>query len=102
MLESDYNIGGILLERPSNARRNESTGCQLARMQYSPGMGGSSIADEDLEENICEIYLDKVLQWKLPIDAEMQSMMAKMFVPEYLHEMRPEIFPQPPVNNICA
>lgn len=33
-LESDYNIGGWLRERPSNQRRMEATSCQLQRMQY--------------------------------------------------------------------
>ena len=34
-LESDYNVDGILRERPSNQRRNESIGVQLQRIGYS-------------------------------------------------------------------
>lgn len=37
-LESDYNIGGIARERPSNTRRNEATACQLSRMKYRHGL----------------------------------------------------------------
>ena len=36
-IECDYNVGGITRERPSNARRNMSTGVQLSRMKYRPG-----------------------------------------------------------------
>lgn len=36
-IESDYNVGGIVRERPSNSRRNASTGWQLFRMEYRPG-----------------------------------------------------------------
>ena len=31
LLEQQYNVGGILQERPSNQRRRESIGCQLVR-----------------------------------------------------------------------
>lgn len=33
-LESDYNVGGMLRERPSNMRRRESCGVQLHRMNF--------------------------------------------------------------------
>lgn len=33
-LESDYNVGGWLRERPSNVRRRESCGVQLHRMKF--------------------------------------------------------------------
>lgn len=35
-LEQDYNISGLLQERASNQRRQESTGVQLARVHFSP------------------------------------------------------------------
>ena len=35
-LESDWNHNGMLRERPSNARRRESTAVQLRRMGYRP------------------------------------------------------------------
>jgi hypothetical protein len=34
VLESDYNVGGVLLERPSNYRRAMSTAYQLCRMKF--------------------------------------------------------------------
>lgn len=34
-LENDWNAGGWLHERPSNARRRESSGVQLNRMGFS-------------------------------------------------------------------
>lgn len=33
-LESDYNVGGMLEERPSNMRRREPCGVQLHRMRF--------------------------------------------------------------------
>lgn len=38
-LESDYNVGGWLRERPSNRRRRESIGVQLHRIGYRPPGG---------------------------------------------------------------
>jgi hypothetical protein len=54
-LENDYNVGGVLYERPSNRRRNMSTGFQLARMQFKPGAAFNGF--ESLSENGREIYL---------------------------------------------
>lgn len=42
-LESDWNIGGMLRERPSNIRRNESTACQMHRLDYHPGHGSDGM-----------------------------------------------------------
>lgn len=39
-IERDYNVGGILRERPSNMRRREATGIQLARIGWAPGLTG--------------------------------------------------------------
>jgi len=50
LIEADYNVGGIVRERPSNARRNESTACQLSRMGYRQAGGAH------LTENGREIY----------------------------------------------
>lgn len=36
VMESDYNLGGWLRERPSNQRRKESCGVQLHRMGFRP------------------------------------------------------------------
>lgn len=89
LLEWDYNVGGILQERPSNQRRRESTGVQLARMKFCPPMG---LSFDTLSDNGREIYLERVLKWKLPIDTEQQLRMEDMFVPEHLHKMRPDIW----------
>lgn len=53
LIEWDYNVGGILRERPSNIRRNMSTGYQLNRMGFRPGF---SLTWETLSDNGKEIY----------------------------------------------
>lgn len=89
-LESDYNIDGCLRERPSNQRRKESIGCQLSRMGFSNPYGWVDITDLDDTNGDCdaddirEIYMKKVLQWGLPIDAELMSRIKEFFVPEYV------------------
>ena len=92
VLEWDFNYGGWLRERPSNARRRESTGVQLHRMQFS---GRMDLSFENLTDNGKEIYLDRVLKWRLPIDADMKRLLEEMFVPEYLAQHRPAIWPSP-------
>jgi len=39
LLESDFNVSGVLQERPSNQRRKMSTGFQLNRMGFHPRPG---------------------------------------------------------------
>lgn len=89
-LEADYNIGGIVRERPSNSRRNMSTGCQLHRMRFNPGMFWVDIlAEDDTEgENVRDIYLINVLKWGLPMDAEMREFIAGRYVPEFLNSFQ--------------
>lgn len=54
LIESDWNVSGVLQERPSNQRRNMSTAFQLHRMKYRPSpLGGTW---EHLSENGKEIY----------------------------------------------
>lgn len=89
MLEADYNVGGILWERPSNVRRNASTGVQLARMQFHPGMWTVDIcnpdeSDDPADDEVRDIYLINVLKWGLPIDDEMRAFMAHRYTPEFL------------------
>lgn len=91
-LEADYNVGGLLQERPSNLRRRESIGCQLHRMRYSAGGYGGTFSA--LNDNEQEIYLERVLQWGLPIDAEIKRALLDVFVPEYLVRRRPDVFKQ--------
>lgn len=88
-LESDYNRDGIVIERPSNARRKESTGCQLARLQYWPrGYWVEICSTEETgeldDEDVRDIYLQNVLKWGLPIDAEMMSFIKSRYVPEFV------------------
>lgn len=58
LLEYQYNIGGILIDRPSCRRRNKGNGesvcAQLHRMNYDP-FYPAFLAD-DLSENAREIY----------------------------------------------
>lgn len=65
-LESDYNVGGWLRERPSNQRRREACSVQLHRMQFkpAPSMGGYA----DLTDNGREIYDEAVQRLGLPVD----------------------------------
>ena len=48
LIEDLYHIGGILIERKSNTRRNMSTGYQLYRMGYN---GGLYVGYELLSDN---------------------------------------------------
>ena len=93
-LESGYNVGGILQERPSNQRRRESIGCQLARIGYSNPYGWVDIDGEPerddygyadpFEEEVRSIYIDHVLKWGLPMDEALKATARRLFVPEYL------------------
>lgn len=89
LLEWDYNVSGWIQDRPSNVRRNESTGVQLGRMQFRPAMG---LSFDELTDNGKEIYLDNVVKWNLPIDEEQKQRLEAMFIPEYLQKARPDIF----------
>lgn len=89
-LESDYNVGGWVHERPSNKRRMEATSCQLARLGYSASYRWVNICEVDEcddpdDDAVRDIYLKNVLQWGLPIDDEMRAFMAARYVPEYLN-----------------
>ena len=90
-LESDYNVGGILHERPSNKRRNMSTGCQLHRMDFNSGHWWVDITSPDEEEDpddkdVREIYLLNVLNWKLPISPELGDVIKELFAEDWLTE----------------
>jgi len=52
-LEMDWNRGGILEERPTCLRRNQSVGHQLARIGYKPEPGWMG---SELSENAWAIY----------------------------------------------
>ena len=86
-LESDYNVGGILRERPSSQRRRESIGCQLARIGYHNPYGWTDIEAEDddpFDEEVRSIYIDHALKWGLPMDDGLKAVARRLFVPEYL------------------
>lgn len=89
-LESDYNVGGIVIERPSNRRRNESTGCQLSRMQFSMGCRWVDICaecsdyDDSGDEAVRDIYMRNVLNWGLPIDEELMVAIKRTYVGEFV------------------
>ena len=92
-LEADYNVEGILRERPSNRRRNESTGVQLARMDYRTGFW---VDIENLEEHegpddeaVRDIYILNVLNWKLPISFELGRLINERYSAEWLDEHYP-------------
>lgn len=89
-LESDYNVGGWLRERPSNQRRRMSTGVQLLRMSYSDVHRWVDIlnpqeSDESGDDDVRDIYLINVLKWGLPMDDEMRAFIAARYVPEFLN-----------------
>jgi hypothetical protein len=88
-LESDYNHGGWLRERPSNRRRTGSTGCQLSRMGYSSPSQWVDVCNpcegEDPDgDAVRDIYLRNVLNWGLPIDADMMAFIKARYVPEFV------------------
>lgn len=88
VLEWDYNREGWLQERPSNQRRLQSIGVQLARMQFRPAMG---LCFEVLTEDGQEVYLTNVLRWKLPRDAEQNKRIAAFFAEDWLREHYPDV-----------
>jgi hypothetical protein len=63
-LESDYNVGGWLHERPSNRRRSEATHVQLHRLKFKPALAFNGF--ESLSDNGKEIYSDLVTSYNLP------------------------------------
>lgn len=96
-LESDYNVDGILRERPSNARRNASTGVQLSRMSYHDAFRWVDICNPDTEgcedpgdDAVRDIYLINVLKWRLPMDGEMRALIVKRYVNEWLDTTFPD------------
>ena len=82
MLEADYNVGGWLRERPSNQRRKEAISVQLHRIQFR---SSASLSWDTMTENAKEIYLLRVLAWKLPIDEEQHDRFLEMFGEGYIH-----------------
>ena len=93
-LEADYNVGGILRERPSNKRRNESTGVQLARMNYRTSFWWVDIENPEEHEGpddeaVRDIYILNVLNWNLPISFELGRLINERYSAEWLDEHYP-------------
>lgn len=63
-LEDDYNVSGVLQERPSNRRRAMSTDFQLHRMEFRPSPMFCGFAS--MSENAQDIYMDLVARYGLP------------------------------------
>jgi hypothetical protein len=87
LLECHYNIGGMLRERPSNQRRNASTGVQLHRMSYRPEMG---LSFESLQEDGKEVYLTNILKWGLPRDEEQNARIREFLTQDFIEQSFPE------------
>lgn len=89
-LEADYNSGGVLWERTSNQRRNESTSCQLARMGYSAPFRSVEILSDDSEdiddEDVRDIYLINVLKLGLPINKDMRAFIENRYTQDFLKQ----------------
>ncbi len=90
-LEADYNVGGILRERPSNQRRNASTGVQLSRMKYRDVYRHVDIcaepdeSDDPGDEDVRAIYIINVLKWGLPMDDALRAAAAHFFCDDFLN-----------------
>ena len=94
-LEADYNVGGILRERPSNQRRNESTGVQLARMKYRSSFEWVDIENPHDEEDTDDqdvrgIYILNVLKWGLPISKGLAPVIKGEFCLDWLTTYFPD------------
>ena len=94
-LEADYNVGGILRERPSNQRRNESTGVQLARMKYRSDFDWVDIENPGEEEDsddrdVRDIYILNVLNWGLPISQKIASFIRNTYNEVYMDKHYPD------------
>ena len=70
VLEWDYNVSGMLQERPTNQRKMESTGVQLHRMSFK---ARSNLTFETLSDDGKYVYAMNVLQWKLPAEGEVKA-----------------------------
>lgn len=102
-LESDYNVDGILWERPSNRRRRESIGVQLLRIAYHDPYRWVEIAeeredgDDPGDDDVRNIYMQNVLKWGLPIDADLMRAMKRFYTPWFLAK-----FPQTKGDTYAA
>ena len=94
-LENDWNLDGMLQERPSNRRRSESTGRQLHRMRfYTDIAGGGSFGGLE-SDNEREIYVNALIKFGLARevrpDDEILDWVREYFVPEFVAEHFPQL-----------
>ena len=101
MLEANYNVDGWVRERPSNQRRMESIGCQLARIGYvdvfrtvdlwlDDAEVAAEVAVSPDDEDVRFVYFAKALQWGLPLDDDDRRVIDRLFTPEAIREWRPD------------
>lgn len=69
-LENDYNSGGWIRERPSNARRKESSGVQLARMGFDPGRDACCSFGYLQNDNQRAVYVNALRAYGLPLNRD--------------------------------
>lgn len=104
-LESDWNTGGLLQERPSNQRRRESIGVQLSRVKFRAGMdqGGSFSAllpdgthdgFHDEHEAARESYVHALIVWGLAPQVDPADELGEYIRAAYVSEFVAEHFPQ--------
>ena len=65
-IEQEWNMSGWLQERPSNRRRSESTGVQLSRLHFRPGLMFNGY--KSLTDNGKEIYKDLCVKYGFDIN----------------------------------
>lgn len=100
-LESDFNIDGWLRERPSNQRRMASTGVQLSQMRYRNTYEWVDITaapldgDDSSDEEVRIVYIANALRYGLPIDEPLKAAAQRLITQDWLHAVRPELFPEP-------
>lgn len=84
-LENDYNVSGMLRERMSNIRRNESTGVQLHRIGFQPiHVDILGYSDDTDDEDVREVYMLAVLRMGLPIGPDLRKRMIEFFNADFL------------------
>lgn len=105
-LESDFNVGGWIRERPSNLRRMASTGVQLSRMQYSNVYGWVDIlatpeeGDDSMDEEVRIVYAANAVQYGLPLDEPLKALATRLICADWLHSMRPAEFPSEEIVEV--
>jgi hypothetical protein len=104
-LESDWNMGGWLRERPSNQRRRESIGVQLARVKFRAGIGqggcfSALLPDDtydgfyDEHEGARESYINALIAFGLAPQVDPNDELGRYICAAYVPEFVAQYFPQ--------